>query len=556
MQFKLTYKYIILTFFLASQFLFSDEIKEIEAKEPLQNFEQTIQDIIDNVYTTDEDEKIQISTDLYLRGTTSMDEESYLEAIYYFETALKYDKASPIYYSLAEAYTAIRDYNNAIINASQAYLTDTTSVRALKLLFSALVYKYDYKNAEIILLEINDKAPEIDNKILLADFYSYTEPSKAIEIYKEILSQQYSDDVNSKLIGTYFKNQDTTVALDLLYKTNVAKFSSDKLADLLYFSAISQSYDYINNYYLHEYDGLSKDDKLIAIKLLIDYYYDYQNYLKLPKEQIAEMFKLLNSKKTDGLETAYANINASELALTINDTNLVISYLKKSLELTDTLSRIPILVALDYNKIYRENEALDVLLKYKDKFPENEYYDFYIAYTSSMLDKNEDALKSMLKFYEKQPDNTEAIVFIADLYSKMKNNEKAFEFYEIGLKINENDPTVNNNYAYLLSNYPEKLLQAKKFSEKSLSFEPDNPAFQDTYGWIMFLLEDYTVAKEYLNRAIKSEYQGAEMYYHLCVLYRKLNNLDNALFYINKAIELENNEKYIKIKSELENLIK
>lgn len=554
MQFKQSYKFILFSFFIASQILFADEIKKIEENESLYGIEQTIQNIIDNVYVIDEDKRIQISTDLYLRGMTSMDEEAYLEAIYYFEAALKYDKASPIYLSLAEAYSAIRDYNEAIINASQAYLTDTSSVRALKLLFSELIYKYDYQNAEKVLLEINRKAPELDNKLMLADFYSFTEPSKAIEMYKEMLSQQYSDEVNSKLISAYFQSRDTTSALDMLYKTNVAKFSANKLADLLYYSVISQSYDYVNNYYLHEYDGLSDDDKIIAIELLIDYYYDLQDYLKLPNEKIASMFKLLNSQKPNGLETAYANINASDLAMAINDTNLVINYLNKSLELTDTLSRIPILVALGFNRLYRENQALEILLKYKDKFPENEYYDYYIAHTSSMLRKNEEALNAMLKFYKHQPENIEAIVFIADLYSRMKENDKAIEFYEIGLKVEPDEPTLNNNYAYLLSNYPDQLQKAKKLSEKSLSFEPDNPAYQDTYGWIMFLLEDYTVAKEYLNRAIKSEYQGAEMYYHLSLLYRKLNNLDNALFYINKAIELENNEEYIKLKNELEKL--
>lgn len=556
MQFKLTYKFIILSFLLASQFLFSDEIENVEEKKTLQNIEQTIQDIIDNVYTTDEDDRIQISTDLYLRGTTSMDEESYLKAIYYFETALKYDKASPIYFSLAEAYTAIQDYNNAIINSSEAYLLDTTSIKALKLLFSSLIYKYDYKNAEKVLLEINQKAPEVENKLLLADFYAFTEPIKAIEIYQEMLSQQFSDDVNSKLIGAYFQNSDTLSALDLLYKTNVAKFSSNKLADLLYFSAISQSYDYVNNYYLHEYEGLSEENKLVAFELLIDYYYDFQYYLKLPKEQVSDMFKLLNSNKPDGLDDALSNINASELALTVNDTNLVVKYLKKSIELTDTLSRIPILVALGYNRILLENEALDVLLKYKDQFPENEFYDYYIAYTCSLLEKNEEALELMLKYYKKQPENIETIIFIADLYSKINQTKKAIEFYEIGLKLDPNDATVNNNYAYLLSDFPDKLQEAKKLSEKSLSLEPDNPAFQDTYGWIMFLLEDYTVAKKYFNRAIKSEYKGAEIYYHLSELYTKLNNLDNALFYINKAIELENNEEYIKIKNELENLTK
>lgn len=137
---------------------------------------------------------------------------------------------------------------------------------------------------------------------------------------------------------------------------------------------------------------------------------------------------------------------------------------------------------------------------------------------------------------------------MGDAYYQLDRWESAAEAYDAAIKLDPNNATALNNYAYYLSVRGEKLNEAKLMSKKSLDIEPENPSFLDTYGWILYQNELYDDAKIYIQKAIDAGGGSAEVYEHLGDVNEKLNNLDEAKLWWKKALELEPTRTYLQKK--------
>lgn len=119
-------------------------------------------------------------------------------------------------------------------------------------------------------------------------------------------------------------------------------------------------------------------------------------------------------------------------------------------------------------------------------------------------DESIEQYKSLLKDIPK--DNTSARLMchsaLGDLYQSKQEHKKAYKEYDKALKIDPNYLPVLNNYAYYLSLERKKLDKALQMSRRCIEAEPDNPTYLDTYGYILYLLGDYTSAIAQFKRAM------------------------------------------------------
>lgn len=95
----------------------------------------------------------------------------------------------------------------------------------------------------------------------------------------------------------------------------------------------------------------------------------------------------------------------------------------------------------------------------------------------------------------------------ADLYCATKSYDNAIEYYEKTIKLSPNNPLTLNNFAYTLANRDSvgDLRRAERMSAKAVENEPDNPAYLDTYAWILYKQGSFTLAAFYMKKLLSQD---------------------------------------------------
>ncbi len=105
---------------------------------------------------------------------------------------------------------------------------------------------------------------------------------------------------------------------------------------------------------------------------------------------------------------------------------------------------------------------------------------------------------------------------MGDIYFREKDMPNVNLMYTNALRLNPDDASALNNYAYYLSESGGDLDTALKISRKAIDEDPENSSYLDTYAWILFRKQDYKEALEYQEKAMKfSEGPSVELYEHL-----------------------------------------
>ncbi|MCH7947088.1 MAG: hypothetical protein IIC66_04745, partial [candidate division Zixibacteria bacterium] len=104
-----------------------------------------------------------------------------------------------------------------------------------------------------------------------------------------------------------------------------------------------------------------------------------------------------------------------------------------------------------------------------------------------------------------------------------------------------------NFLGYMLADNDNKLEYAKELIEKALELSPENAAYIDSYGWVMFRLGKYNDAVEYLSKAVSLQ-SDPVIYDHLGDAYNASGNSGDARIWWQKALELEPDNDIIREK--------
>jgi tetratricopeptide (TPR) repeat protein len=191
----------------------------------------------------------------------------------------------------------------------------------------------------------------------------------------------------------------------------------------------------------------------------------------------------------------------------------------------------------DYESLAREgDQAIELFPSQASNYIMSAFGYFQLENYSACVDRCEEGLlyAAANRFLQIQFYST-----MGDAYHQMEEHEKSDSSYDACLKLDPENSTVLNNYAYYLSLRKEKLEKAKEMSEKSLELSPDNDTFEDTYAWILFQMEDYENALIWIEKALAhgSAGSGTVVEHYGDILF-KLGRTDDAIVQWEKAKEL------------------
>jgi Tfp pilus assembly protein PilF len=129
-------------------------------------------------------------------------------------------------------------------------------------------------------------------------------------------------------------------------------------------------------------------------------------------------------------------------------------------------------------------------------------------------------------------------MYMGDTYHALKRADESDKAYEKSLALYDSNAYVLNNYSYYLSIRNQNLAKAETMAKKAVTLEPENPSFQDTYGWVLYKLGKYEDAKTWVNKSIESkEVPSGEVLEHYGDILYKLGDTGQALEYWKKAAQ-------------------
>ena len=186
-----------------------------------------------------------------------------------------------------------------------------------------------------------------------------------------------------------------------------------------------------------------------------------------------------------------------------------------------------------------------------------EFY-YYLAVAYNQAEKPDSVISICKRALEhKTSDGKKEIVsefysILGDMYHTQKQMKEAYAAYDSALVYNPSNIGALNNYAYYLSVERRDLDKAEEMSYKTVKAEPNNATYLDTYAWILFEKGNYAEARIYIDNAMKSE--GGDksdvIVEHCGDIYYMTGDVDGALTYWKKALEMGSESKTLKQKIE------
>jgi len=160
-----------------------------------------------------------------------------------------------------------------------------------------------------------------------------------------------------------------------------------------------------------------------------------------------------------------------------------------------------------------------------------QYQEGWIYYHARQWDKAIPILEKVIRQYPSSREIVKRCRFsLSNIYVLKGNIRRGEAILEKVYAEDPDDISVNNDLGYLWADQGKNLIQAEKMIRKAVEAEPENPAYLDSMGWVLYKLGRYKEAMPWLEKAVKLPGGGdATIWDHLGDCYEKLGRHQDAV---------------------------
>jgi len=159
--------------------------------------------------------------------------------------------------------------------------------------------------------------------------------------------------------------------------------------------------------------------------------------------------------------------------------------------------------------------------------------------------RTEEAIAMLETARKRAPKETDVPFQLAGLYEREGQLQEAREMYEEVLRLNQDQPVVKNNLAWILVNSPSPsdadLDRALELAQSAKEAMPNNPSVADTLGWVMYKKKVCSAAISLFHEAIaaypESHPLRGTVRYHLAHGYECDGQVERAISELMRALE-------------------
>ncbi|MEI4473718.1 tetratricopeptide repeat protein [Frigidibacter sp. MR17.24] len=187
-----------------------------------------------------------------------------------------------------------------------------------------------------------------------------------------------------------------------------------------------------------------------------------------------------------------------------------------------------------------ENEAAErALRKLNDETPGNEQVIRILFGVLQSQGRADEAAEVLAAGLAANPTSRRLRWIQAGEFERTGKIEEAIGLYEQLYAENSDDVVIANNLASMITGYrddPESLERGYTIARRLRTL--NHPAYQDTYGWIIYRRGDVRGALTYLEAAARGRSNDPLIQYHLAVVYDALKRPADAAPHLRRALEI------------------
>jgi len=435
--------------------------------------------------------------------------------IYYEEAVTNFPDNDNLQLTLGNLYTENNNFDkaSAIFNSfdSKYGINEAYTVSSIKSLMAAKNYEEALVKANLLIVQYPDEL--LYSRILAEIYREKGDQVKALEVYEKLIGKKPDDAQLQLSFCDYLITQKTYSALIGILNTVILNKNVTREEKISLLARIIE---------LPDLDSKLQDQLMISLLVLETDYKDDDVIPLLRPELLIRQNKLPETalRLEEIIKSKPDNYYAWE--------KLLLVYLQMK----------------DYAKLTSKGE--ECATKFNMSFLAKILY----ATGATEMKKYTIALEELRKAEILAGDNKEFKVQVltlrADVYYRMKEYDKSFEIFEETLKLNSDDLTILNNYAYYLAEQNMKLKEAEEMSKKVIDIETDNTTFLDTYAWVLYKRGKYKEAAKVMEVIINSgEQSDAEWYEHYGYILMKQKKCSEAIEKWNVALKLDNSKTHL-----------
>jgi tetratricopeptide (TPR) repeat protein len=204
----------------------------------------------------------------------------------------------------------------------------------------------------------------------------------------------------------------------------------------------------------------------------------------------------------------------------------------------------------------KPQEALELMTKARGRFRQSYTLEFLTAAAYASAKDYAEAVKHYTEAEviakAREPASLTHLFYFrfGSALERLGDYAEAEKYFRQCLELAPNFAEAMNYLGYMWAERGKNLDEAKKLIEKAVALEPDNAAFLDSLGWVLFKQHQPQEALDWLQKAVQqSDQPDPTLYDHLGDIYAEMKAFDKAREAWRKSVQLEPNDQ---VKKKLE----
>ena len=526
----------------------------------------------------EDDPRKRVTTEKFIEATKMEILGDYQQALNLYKEVIKIDPANDAaYYNMAKILYTSKQYVDAASYAQQAAKLDPENVWYLDLYGTLLGGLGNYKEAQKVYEQMAKLQP--DNPDAWFNWAFFTEQNKqydeAISIFNEFEERfGYMEEVTGEKVKLWMQLGKKDKAAEEIQKLINANPGDPKYYGMLVDFYMSNRMDekafetlqqliqlnpsdpkssiLLAGYYQRKGDDAKADaefrkvfsnpdlDEDFAIPVLMSYLPHFQNPGDTSSEERERGITYARLFAESHPQSAKAHAMYADLLYQDDQFDAALTEYKKSLEITSSVFLVWQQVFFIYDHQRNYDSLAAVSERAMNLFPDQAMAYYFNGYAHMQMKEYDAAISSLTRAADIGGGDrrfaSQVYASLGDIYYNQKNHHASDSCYEMALVFDPSNAYVLNNYSYFLSLRGEKLDEALEMAERANILSPNNAAYEDTYGWVLFKVGKYNEAKDWIEKALKhgAVTDGTVLEHYGDILF-KLGDVDGAVEYWLKA---------------------